>query len=209
MKIGTIYAFNLKDKITKLLCGRLTMRRIPGLILVLIFLLPNTGLAVWYDMKGQPVPDTSYRKAFDGFGASLLLTDKDEDVFKRWDSPSLVFEVPTTSTIEKGMAITPLIFFTGCKEDAKGNCNVVANYKIWQPDGNLYGELPQMEVWINKPAPPAKILGLSVQYVKIIIEPKDQRGQYIVDAEVIDLNKKVKLLLRSSFTVVEQKSPDK
>lgn len=185
------------------------MRIIYLLFLVLFPLLSNTCLAGWHDMKGNPVPDTSYRKFIDGFGASLLLTDKDDDVIKRWDIPSLAFNVPTIDTIEKGVPITPLIFFAGCKKDAKGNCNVVASYKIWQPDGKLYGELPDMEVWRDKPAPLDKMLGLTVQYVKIIIEPKDPYGKYIVDAEVFDLNRKVKLLLQSSFTVVEKKSNKK
>jgi hypothetical protein len=180
------------------------MKRVFCLVLFLVCFLPIMGQSVWYDTKGHPVPDTPYRKAAEGFGASLLLTNKEENVFKRWDLPSVVFEVPTTETIERGMAITPLIFFSCCKQDAKGNCNVVANYKIWQPDGKLYGELPGTEVWVNKPGPPDKILGLTSQYIKIIIEPKDQLGKYTVDAEVIDLNKKVKLLLRSTFSVVKK-----
>ena len=179
------------------------------LALLLVCLLPNIGLAGWNNMKGKPVPDASDRKATDGFGAVLVLTDKEEDVFKRWEIPSLVFDVTTTETIEKGKTITSLIFFSGCKEDAKGNCNVVANYKIWQPDGKLYCDLPGIEVWIDKPRPPDKILGLTIQYVKIRIEQKDQLGKYMVDAEVVDLNKNVKLLLHSSFEAVEQKSPNK
>jgi hypothetical protein len=178
------------------------MKNICGLALVLVFLLPTAGeTSGWYDINGQPVPDTSYRKAVDGFGASLLLTDKAEDVFKRWETPSFVFEVPSIEKIKKGVAITPLIFFQGCKSDATGNCNIIANIKIWQPDGKLYGDLPRIEIWRNKPQPPAKKLGLGIQNVDIIIEPQDQLGKYRVDAEVIDLNKNVKVFLHSTFEV--------
>lgn len=179
------------------------MRIVLCLALIIVCVFPNTGLAGWYNMEGESVPDSLDRKSIDGFGAFLLLTDEEEDVFRRWNIPSLVFDVNKTETIEKGKTITSLIFFSGCEEDAKGNCSIVANYKIWQPDGKLYGDIPDTEVWMNKPRPPGKTLGLTVQYIKIRIEPNDQLGKYIVDAEVTDLNKKVKLSLRSSFKAIE------
>jgi hypothetical protein len=157
----------------------------------------------WHDMEGKALPDTSYRKFSDGFGAELLFTDQDEDVFKRWNIPSYVFEMPSTNKIEKGKIITALIIFSGCAKDAKGNCNVIANYKFWQPDGKLYGDIPKVEVWVDKPAPLYKSLGLSTGNIRIRIEPHEPIGKYTVDAEVIDLNKKVTLLLRSDFLVVE------
>lgn len=56
-----------------------------------------------------------------------------------------------------------------------------------------------MEVWNNKPAPKAKSLELSIEYMKIIIEPKDQLGDYIVYANVKDENAGTSLQLKAPF----------
>ena len=159
----------------------------------------------WKDREGNFIPDTSYRKSSNNFGAVLLFTDKDEDVFKRWEIPSPGFEIPSTDKIEKGKIITALILFGGCARDAKGNCNVIANYRIWRPDGKLDGDIPKVDICVDKPAPPEKSLGLAAANIRIIIEPHEPGGKYTVDAEVIDLNKKVTLQLRSEFVAVEGK----
>ena len=43
-----------------------------------------------------------------------------------------------------------------------------------------------MEVWRDKPAPTSHRLALSVDYLKIRIEPQEQRGRYLVQVDVRD-----------------------
>jgi hypothetical protein len=97
------------------------------------------------------------------------------------------------------------IFFGGFAADAKGNCNLIANYKMWNPDGNLFHEMTNTRVWVNKPRPKEGSLELTDQYIKI--QPTSF-GKYTVEAEVVDLNQNVKLLLTYSFESIEQKPPN-
>lgn len=60
-----------------------------------------------------------------------------------------------------------------------------------------------MEVWESKPAPRGKALELSVQYLKVRIEPKDQLGRYVIYAQVRDNNTEKVLQLQSPFTATK------
>ena len=60
-----------------------------------------------------------------------------------------------------------------------------------------------MEVWDQKPAPPGKSLELSVQYLKVVIEPKDQLGKYMVFSQVRDNNSGTVLQLNAPFVAVK------
>jgi len=57
----------------------------------------------------------------------------------------------TTKTVANQPLFTFLIF-RGCKADAKGNCDVVADYVIHRPDGTTNEENKNFVVW-NKTAP--------------------------------------------------------
>jgi len=76
---------------------------------------------------------------------------------------------------------------------------------VYQPDGTVYSKLPIMEVWSGKPVPPNRSLGLSVDYMRIIIEPGEQLGRYKVDTKVIDKISGKSMVLTSQFTAVEAK----
>lgn len=82
-------------------------------------------------------------------------------------------------------------------------------FRIIQPDGKVYSETPTMEVWHNKPAPPSRTLELSVQYLKVIVEPHEQEGRYLVQAQVRDDNTDQVLFLQKAFKAVSASVQDK
>jgi hypothetical protein len=180
------------------------MKTLLAIILFSCCLLPNVTMAGWQNMKGEQIPETASRKSLDDFGAMLMLTDKQDDLFAKWLKPGKVVEMDVTNKVERNELISVLIFFSGCKADTKGYCNVIANYKMWNPQGQLFREMPNTRVWVNKPGPKAGSLELTEAYVKI--KPTSV-GRYSVEAEVKDLNQDVKLLLRSSFEAIDQKLP--
>lgn len=167
------------------------------------FLLPSICLGGWIDKQGKPVPDEPHMKSVGEFGAQLILTDKEKENLENWNTPSETVNFSTTNTIKKNHPITAFVIFSGCGVDAAGNCNLVGRYKIYQPDGAVYADLPYQEIWVNKPVPPNHTLGLSVAYVKVIIEPHEQLGQYVVQAEVVDRVRNIKVDLESTFEATE------
>jgi len=76
---------------------------------------------------------------------------------------------------------------------------------LYQPDGTIYSKLPVMEVWSGKPVPPNRSLGLSVEYMRVIIEPDEPLGKYRIDTQIMDKVSSKGMLLTSYLTAVKSK----
>ena len=159
--------------------------------------------AGWVNRSGEHLPDTDASKAAGDFGAQLIFVADEQELLNRWRTPSETVEVKTISRVATGGFINAFIVFGGCKSDEKGNCRVAMRFRVLQPDGKVYAETPSMEVWHDKPAPPKRILELSVDYLKVQIEPSDQLGRYTVQAQVKDENADAVLQLSSPFTATK------
>jgi hypothetical protein len=169
-------------------------------LLAILLLTPVAVLGGWINKSGESLPDSDSRKAIGAFGGHLILVTDENDLFKRWNTPSETVDVSTTDKVAVNGAINAFIVFSGCTKDKAGNCSVVMRFRVIQPDGKVYAETPAMEVWDQKPAPPGKSLELSVQYLKIVIEPKDQLGKYVIYTQVRDNQSGAVLQLKAPFT---------
>ena len=103
-------------------------------------------------------------------------------------------------TVAVGGQANAFIVFSGCTPDKSGQCDVTIQFRVYQPNGKLYASAPPMEVWQHKPAPAVRMLELSVQYLKVVIEPHDLLGKYVVSANVEDHVSGASLQLSSTFT---------
>jgi hypothetical protein len=171
-------------------------------ILPLLLLLPTIAFAGWLNKAGESLPDSEDRKSIGEFGAQLIFVSDEADLFKRWATPSQTANVDTLDHVEVNGSVNAFVVFSGCGHDTNGNCSVAMRFRVLQPDGQLYADTPSMEAWDGKPAPPAKSLELSVQYLKVVIEPKDLLGKYMVYAQVRDNNSGAVLQLNGPFTAV-------
>lgn len=106
-------------------------------------------------------------------------------------------------TVAKGRPIEALIVFSGCSPDRQGNCFLEADYKILKPDGSLYAEYQNTEVWLNKPAVPLGRVGLAVDRVGVVADPEDPLGEYRVYCTVRDDVANTEVTVSSGFVVVE------
>jgi len=170
---------------------------------VLLALFPAVALAGWIDKQGVTLPDADNRKAIGEFGAQLVLVGDDNQLFRTWASPSETVDLKTIDSVKVDEDINAFVVFSGCRADKQGNCSVAMRFRVIQPDGKIYAETPPMEVWESKPAPPGKTLELSVQYLKVRIEPKDQLGRYVIFTQVRDNNADTVLQLQSPFMAVK------
>ena len=168
--------------------------------LILILLLPSMAIAGWLNKQGEPMPDSENRKSKGDFGAHLVLVGDEEELFRSWDIPSDPVYLKTIDSVKINDFITAVVIFSGCKADKNGNCNVTMKFRVVQPDNKDYTKTPPMEVWVNKPAPTGYSLQLSVDYLKIQIEPGEQLGKYIIYTQVTDNNSGTLIDLQSPFT---------
>jgi hypothetical protein len=174
------------------------------MLLIAILLAPPIVVAGWINKQGEPLPDSDSRKAVGKFGAQLIFVGDENELFKRWATPSKTVDVKTVDSVRVNQSINAFVVFSGCTSDASGNCSVAMRFRVLRPDGSVYAETPPMEVWHNKPAPPGRSLELSAQYLKVVIEPTDPLGMYLVQTQVKDYNSGRVLQLSSPFAAVSQ-----
>ena len=182
------------------------MKRISMVLLVVIGCNANAG---WINKQGARLPDSEDRKAAGDFGAQLVFVTDEQALFKKWATPSETVDLNTVESVTINQPISAFVIFSGCKPIAKGQCNVSMRFRVIQPDGKVYSETPAMEVWQNKPAPRARALELSVQYLKIVVEPHEQRGRYTIQAQVRDDNTGAVLSLQKAFSANDTQSSEK
>lgn len=181
------------------------MRNFVLALIISILLLSAVVNAGWIDKQGNKISDSDNMKSVDNLIAQLILTDKETEIFKNWDTPSESVYFPTIDRIEKNKILTAVVVFGGCAVDTKGNCDLVMQITVYQPDGGIYSKLPVMEVWSGKPLPPNNTLGLSKDYIRIIIEPHEPAGRYKVNTKVIDRVSGNSMVLTAYFTAIEPK----
>lgn len=184
-------------------------QRMKLIILLLACLLSSYAQAGWIDKQGKPLPEAEDRKANGDLGAQLIFTTNEEALFKKWATPSESVYFDTVDRVEINQPVSAFIIFFGCKANSSGNCNVSMRFRVIQPDGKVYSETPAMEVWHDKPAPTGRSLGLSVGYLKVVVEPHEQRGRYTVMAQVRDDNADTVLTLQKFFTAGDSPSKTK
>lgn len=175
------------------------------LFALLIALVPVAASAGWINKSGERLPEADYRKAAGDFGAQLVFVSDERELFRTWAVPSESVEVKDIDAVAVNKPINAFVVFSGCAASSTGKCDVSMRFRVLAPDGTVYADTPPMEVWYDKPAPPPRMLELSVQYLKVIVEPHEQRGRYTVEAQVRDKTSGKVLNLKKAFNAAEAK----
>ncbi len=179
------------------------MKRILLALVVVISSISSWSNAGWVDRQGNAIPDSEHMKSVGDLVAQLVVTDNEAEVLKNWGTPSESVYFPTAEKIERNKLLSIFVVFGGCATDQQGNCDLRMKITIFQPNGSVYSELPEMEVWSYKPVPPNRSLGLSVGYIRVRIEPNEPLGEYRVQSQISDRVSGNAMLLASSFEAIE------
>ncbi|MRD73839.1 hypothetical protein GH865_11350 [Rhodocyclus tenuis] len=149
-------------------------------------------------------PGPTWSGSTHGFSASLVFTNKPDRFFQEWESmPSEhAPRLHTISAARRGATATGLIIFSGCKVDQNGNCNATVSFKVFRPDGSIYANLPDAELWKGKPGPPQGALQIGVAFLGFRIELDDALGNYLIEAIVRDEISEIDLLLTQVIHVL-------
>ncbi len=170
---------------------------------MIIFILTSfQSVASFIGPDGKPYSETEYRKTDGHFGAELVITHKEEEALKNWSIESKGVYFPTTDTFYKGKIITALVVFKGCQK-IDNKCQLSQKHRIIQPDGKVYADIPESELWFNRQSPLDGSIGLGVDYVRLIVEPHEQLGNYTFEVSVKDYQTNKILKLSKTIMVVE------
>lgn len=182
------------------------MSRTHRMVLTVAFALPLAAAAGQVSAAGGAQADTPARMSEGELGAYLVLTGQPDALFERWQEPRSDITVDVADEVARGESLTALVLFKGCGADTAGNCDLAVKYRILEPDGDVYADLPFQEVWVGRPALAEGRIGLGVSHIEITIEPEDPLGRYTVEATVRDRIRGETLDLRAQFEAVETSS---
>lgn len=178
-----------------------------------LFLLASiSASAQWNEGENRsPVPDTNWRVSSGEFAVMLLITNDPDGFFDQWNKPSSPNYKPHMSTVEKatrGDTVMAITLFSGCETDEKGNCDCEIDFKVLKPDGSLYAEHNNAELWIEKLGPPKGSLQVSRSNLGLEIEADDPIGEYVFEVTVRDNNAHKELKLKQHILVREKGASD-
>jgi len=135
------------------------------------------------------------------FSAQLILVRDAQQLLAQWSGTRReTLDVGTVQSVAVGGQANAFVVFGGCAPDASGRCDVTMRLRVQRPDGKPQATTPPLEVWQYKAPPPPRALQLSVQYLKIEVEPSDPAGRYVVAADVKDHVSGASLQLATAFT---------
>jgi len=190
------------------------MRIIPALFAILIISIfiplsyanvtgskPSQQQEGWMQ-DGKPIPDSDNIKSMNGFGAQLWLIN-DPSIFESWDKPETP-NLPITRTAIRNKPVFLIFLFINPGVDSSIRANVTADVTITSPDGNVYGDFKDIELWQRDYPYPKNTIQLAVGNLGINIEDDEQLGLYKVNAVIKDKNKKVILNLKTDFIAKEK-----
>ena len=150
----------------------------------------------------EAIPDTDNIKSMNGFGAQMWIIN-DESFFDDWnkpETPNLTF----TETAIRNKKVYIIFLFINPGLDEASKANVVADVLIKSPDGKIYGEFTDLEIWQRIYDTPRNSIQLGVAHLGLVIEDGEQLGAYKIEAEVKDRIKNVSLKLKTEFTAKEK-----
>ena len=158
---------------------------------------------IWKDAQGNPAPEIESQKAKDGFSGMLLVTP-DKDWEEKWDTPP--DHVPSyriTSEVKVGDTVTTLIFFANPLTDATGIALVSCDIRVIRPDGSYSIDVEGAECYRGPIEGDKHDIRMAIPVLGFIGEPTDQLGEYVTEVRLIDTVRKVDLILKTRFSLVE------
>ena len=151
-----------------------------------------------------PVADNEWTSFEKDFGAMLVITDKHDEFVQAWNKPAAPDYQPRMSTVSqavRGSTVVALVLFTNCTANEAGNCDSEVDFRVLRPDGSVYAEFANIELWKLK-VPPKGVLSLGKAFVGFKIEMDDPLGTYRFEAVVRDKQANYRLALAQSLEVV-------
>jgi len=156
---------------------------------------------IWRDAKGNPAPDTEFRRSKNGFGGWLLVTP-DTDWQKKWEtSPEIIPHFNGSDTVERGKQLFILTFFSNPKTDSNGTADVTCDIDVTRPNGTSSVHQVDAICFRGKLEGDASNVRLSAPILSFTGEPNDPAGKWTVRVILKDNQRQVALPLTTSFTL--------
>lgn len=126
-----------------------------------------------------------------------------EAVLAEWSKPSAGVHIRNEAQGRRDRPIYTFVVFKGCRTDASGNCNLVADFEVEDPAGKPYVQQKGVRTWVDRPPAPAPNYILALGYMGLVVEQKDAPGPYRVRMTLTDKVSGVILHSEQVLTITE------
>ena len=177
----------------------------------ILFLLLVVSVALaddrfWRDQHGNFAPNTEARSAIDGFGGWLVVTS-DANWKQKWEtSPNTVPRFTEAHTVARGKHMTVLTFFANAKLSDAGEADVTCDIDVIRPDGSSSVHQLGAVCFRGPLQGTVKNVYLSAPVLDFVGESTDPVGKWLIRITLKDNVRHVSLPLRTSFTLVDEKT---
>jgi hypothetical protein len=154
----------------------------------------------WY-VDGVRVADESWRGHDGPFLATLILTDDPKSVYDFWNTKPGNVPVPSITSIAPDTSVEAVVFFVGCEPDPQGNCGVWGTATVISPNGSLLADRVEVPLWVGRPPPPGRALGISEHGIGMSNESLP--GSYVFHMVVTDRVANRQVPLEQELTIVQ------
>ena len=154
----------------------------------------------WY-VDGVPVADEAWRGHDGPFLATLILTDVPETIYDFWNTKPGNVPVVSITKIAPNTGVEAVVIFAGCKPDHQGNCGVWGTATVISPAGSLLADRIEIPLWVGRPPPPGRALGISEHGIGMRNESAP--GSYIFHMVVTDRIADRRVSLKQELTIMQ------
>jgi hypothetical protein len=122
---------------------------------------------------------------------------KGTSLLEEWAKPQTPV-LTNASTYQRGDTILVALFVGTDAKEKNGDADVTYDATIFKPDGSIYGDFKQLDLWVNAPAP---VFELVQQPIVIKVENNDPLGIYKISITVHENNLNRQVDFKMSFLV--------
>ncbi len=113
-------------------------------------------------------------------------TNQPERVMADWEKPGAGVSLSMATETPRNQPLVTFVLFRGCRADARGNCNLTADYETIAPSGKRYDQTRAPRSGSAGVHRRGRALQLSASAYGLVFENKDAAGAYLVRAVITD-----------------------
>ena len=168
---------------------------------LLAALLLSAPIALSAALHAEAAPPTNVAKQ-GSFAVEQIATLDAAALQKDWGKPGTAARDRLQTSTSRNQPLHTFLALSGCKADAAGQCNVVANFLILDPSGKRYTDADGISIYRGPPSAAGQSV-LSWASLGLHVKPGDAVGAYTAKVEVIDKNAGITLKTQQVLTVAE------
>jgi len=132
---------------------------------------------------------------------AVFIVKNPEDFIKTWQKPAYIVKTKLARNLytynEYGIFVT----FSNCKANSNNRCELVGDFVILDPERKIFMENKSFDIYNDWPKMHTDKVEIAKNYIFMILDNKDKKGNYILYSKIIDKVSKETYYLSYSFSL--------